>query len=57
MFAEVLARNAIDIHSPVGLKIVSFIKTLQVTACACLTAADSFFRSKTRLYSALALLL
>lgn len=30
MFAEVLARNAIDIHSPVGLRIGTFIKTLQV---------------------------
>ena len=35
MFAEVLARNAIDIHSPVGLKIAAFITTLQVSgSCA-----------------------
>jgi DNA repair photolyase len=30
IFAEVLARNAIDVQSEVGSKIVSFLKSLQV---------------------------
>lgn len=33
IFAEVLARNAIELNSEVGLKIASFLKQLQVSFC------------------------
>lgn len=54
MFSEVLARNAIDIHSPVGLKIASFLKSLSVShtgTFAQMNADFMFFQQNTTLFS------